>query len=153
MKKEYILTFGIAFLVLAAVVVVSLMILMPQRVTVRAESISEYSAIRKSDYTFNQTNSVSFDSLEKTYTITDTQIQKFKSNNQYVAGNSDPFTLEETSASDTTNTTNNTNGSSNNSSSNNNSNSNSNSTSNSNNTVDKITNSNGGVANPPSTSK
>lgn len=132
MKKEYILTFCISFLILATVVIISLMILLPQHATILENKVDEYLAIKKSDYTFRQTNSVSFDSLIKDYIITEEQIGYFRNQGQYVPGNSDPFTDKK----------------SNNTSSNNSSNS-SNNTS----TQDKITNSNGGIQNPASTSK
>ena len=135
MKKEYILTFCISFLILATVVIISLMIFLPQHATIVENKIEEYASIKKSEYTFKQTNSISFDSLIREYNITDTQISYFKNQKQYVPGNSDPFTAQ--GSNDTTNnTTNNTAGNSSNTS-----------------TQDKITNSNGGVKNPDSTSK
>ena len=134
MKKEYILTFCISFLILATVVVITLMILVPQQTTIVNNSMEEYSAIQKSDYTFKQTNSLSFDSLVREYTITDAQLSNFKDRNLYVAGNSDPFTVSNTNTS-TNNSENTSNGST--------------STS----TQDKITNQNGGVPNPDSTGK
>lgn len=137
MKKEYILTFCISFLILLTIVVISLMILLPQQTTLLGNSVEQYSSIKKSDYTFKQTNGLSFDNLVKEYNITDEQISVFRNNGQYIAGNSDPFTAEGTSSLEQTNsgknntTTNNTNTS----------------------TQDKITNSNGGVKNPASTGK
>jgi len=132
MKKEYILTFCISFLILATVVVISLMILIPQRTTIVENNMEEYSAINKSNYKFKETNSLTFENLVREYTITAEQIASFKNRNYYVAGNSDPFTVYGTNSSD--NTSGNT----------------SNSTTS---TQDKITNSNGGVANPDSTGK
>lgn len=136
MKKEYILTFCISFIILLTVVVISLMMLLPQRSTVTENSIEDYTSIKKSDYTFKQTNLLSFDSLVKSYVITENEMAIFKNNYQFVPGNSDPFTVQSagdgnTTTSNTTNTTTNA------------------STS----TTDKITNSNGGVANPNSTGK
>lgn len=138
MKRAYVITFCITFLILVTVVMISFMILLPQQTTLTMKSIEEYSAIKKSDYTFAQTNLISFDSLVKEYSITDAQIQNFKNNQQYIAGNSDPFV-------DTKNTTNtgNSSGTTNTGTQGNTNNG----------TVDKITNSNGGVKNPPSTNK
>lgn len=91
MKKEYILTFCISFLVLLTVVIISLMILLPQQTTVTLNKIEEYASIKKSDYLFTQTNALSFESLVKEYNISDDKLKEFKYNNQYIAGNSDPF--------------------------------------------------------------
>lgn len=137
MKKEYILTFCISFLVLSTIVVICLMILLPQQTTVLENSIEQYSAIKKSEYTFKETNGLSFDNLIKEYNITDEQISTFRNNNQYIPGNSDPFTAQSTTSSEGTNSSkNNTTTSTTNTS-----------------TQDKITNSNGGVENPESTGK
>ena len=142
MKKEYILTFCISFLILATVVVILLMILLPQQTTVTVNSIEDYSSIKKSEYTFKQTNGLTFDNLVREYVITDTQLKTFKDNRQYTTGKSDPFsdntvatgnetstTTKTTSSNTTTKTTTDTA------------------------TTDKITNSNNGIANPASTNK
>lgn len=131
MKKEYILTFCISFLVLSTIVVICLMILLPQQTTALENNIEQYSSIKKSEYTFKQTNGLSFDNLVREYSISDEQISMFKNNKQYVPGNSDPFTANGTSSSGQTNSDKNNNTS----------------------TQDKITNSNGGVKNPESTGK
>lgn len=134
MKKEYILTFCISFLIIATVVVISLMMLLPQQTTLTENVVEQYSSITKTDYSFKENNSLTFDSLVKEYTITSDQLTAFKRKNQYAVGNSDPFTAP----------------TSNNTSSNTGTvNSNNSNTS----TQDKITNSNGGVQNPASTGK
>lgn len=137
MKKEYIITFCISFLVLSTVVVISLMILVPQQTTVIKNNLGEYTAIKKSDYSFEKTNSISFDDLDKNYQITADEMYEFKANKQFVPGNSDPFSAPSNNTEDVGTGKNPTaNGEQSNSS-----------------TTDKITNSNGGVANPESTTK
>lgn len=148
MSKNNYLTLGISAVVLIAVVVVLLMILLPQPSTLLEAAASKYEAIKKTEFTYQQTKDITREALVKEYGITSEQMDKFKRNNQYVSGNSDPFTPQATesteeSGNSTTNKNNN---------SGNNSNSNSN-TSISKDTVDKITNSNGGQPNPPSTNK
>lgn len=133
MKKEYILTFCISFLIIATVVVISLMMLLPQQTTLTENVVEQYSSITKTDYSFKENNSLTFDSLVKEYTITSDQLTAFKRKNQYAVGNSDPFTAP----------------TSNNTSSNTGTANSSGNTS----TQDKITNSNGGVQNPASTGK
>lgn len=139
MKKEYIITLCVSILVFATIVAVLLMILLPQSSTETTASINEYDAIQKSNYTYKQTNAISFDNLVRQYSVSDTQINNFKSNKQYVPGNSDPFTDNSTSYSTSGSTKGNV--------------SNITSSSNANSTTDKITNSNGGVANPKATNK
>ena len=134
MKKEYIITFCISFLIIATVVVISLMMLLPQQTTLSANTVEQYSAITKSEYEFKENNSLTFESLTREYTITGDQLSAFKSKKQYAVGNSDPFTAH-SSGDASTNTSGTT--SSNNTTS----------------TQDKITNSNGGVKNPASTGK
>lgn len=137
MNKTYVLTFSISVLVLISLIIVLLMILIPQQSTVINSTLNKYESIKKSDYVYEQTKDISKDALVREYTITSEQMQTFKNNNQYVSGNSDPFTpyVEETEE-------NNDSGSGTTSGS-------SSSTS----TNDKITNSNGGTPNPPATSK
>lgn len=136
MKKEYIITFCISFLIIATVVVISLMMLIPQQTTVTENAVEKYSTITKSEYEFKENNSLTFESLTREYTITSDQLAAFKSKKQYAVGNSDPFTAHASGNA----TSNNTSGTAN---------SNNNTTS----TEDKITNSNGGVKNPASTGK
>ena len=139
MSKSNLLTLGISAVVLITVVVITLMILLPQQSVVLSANSISYEAIKKSDFVYEQTKNITKDALVKEYTLTSEQMQKFKNNKQYVSGNSDPFTPKTVN----TNT-----GATDNGSSSNNS-----STSNSNDTSQKITNSNGGQANPPSTNK
>lgn len=137
MDKKYILTFSISFLVLATIVIITLMILLPQATIIDA-SLEEYDSISKSDYLYTKTKDISKEALIQQYTISDTEMTTFKNKNQYDPGNSDPFTPY------SYNEVIDNNNSSSNSSNNNNS---------SQNTTDKITNSNGGTPNPPSTNK
>ncbi len=127
MDKKYILTFSISFLVLATVVIIALMILLPQTTTIIESSLQDYDSINKSDYLYTKTKDISKEALIQQYTISDTEMTTFKNSNQYNPGNSDPFTPygenTETDENDDTSTT------------------------------DKITNSNGGTPNPPSTNK
>ena len=127
MDKKYILTFSISFLVLATVVIIALMILLPQTTTIIESSLQDYDSINKSDYLYTKTKDISKEALIQQYTISDTEMTTFKNSNQYAPGNSDPFTPygenTETDENDGTSTT------------------------------DKITNSNGGTPNPPSTNK
>lgn len=145
MNKSNWLTLGISAVVLVTIVVIALMILLPQQSTVLDASTIKYEAIKKSDYVYEQTKNITKDALVKEYTITSEQMDKFKDNHQYVTGNSDPFTPRNTiTNSDKNNTGNNSSSSTNNSGSN---------TSTSEDTSQKITNSNGGTPNPPSTNK
>lgn len=120
--------------------------MLPQQVQVVKGNINKYESITKSQYTFESTKDISSDSLVKQYTITDNDMNKFRSNNQYRPGNSDPFspTASGTSSNSGSNTTTSSSGSSSSSGS---------QASNDAVTQEKITNSNDGVANPPSTSK
>lgn len=165
MKKSYILTFAISLVVLLTIAVVALMLLLPQQSTVIDSSLSKYDSIKKSDFVYEKTKDITKDALVHEYTITGEEMDKFRNNQQYVSGNSDPFTPSNVTISNSgnNNTTNNKNNNgSNNSSNTTNNNSSSTSTSNStsnsntsssNETTQKITNSNGGQANPPSTNK
>lgn len=135
MKKEYILTFSISFLVIVTVFVILLMLVLPQQVQVLEGNTNKYEAITKSNYTYESTKEISEDTLKKQYTITAEDMSRFKSTSQYKAGNSDPFSPNATDVTTSGNTTSNKN------------------TSGATSTQDKITNSNGGVKNPPSTNK
>ena len=103
------------------------MILLPQTTTIIESSLQDYDSINKSDYLYTKTKDISKEALIQQYTISDTEMTTFKNSNQYNPGNSDPFTPygenTETDENDDTSTT------------------------------DKITNSNGGTPNPPSTNK
>lgn len=126
MDKKYILTFSISFLVLATVVIIALMILLPQTTTIIESSLQKYDAINKSDYLYTKTKDISKEALIQQYTISDTEMTTFKNSNQYNPGNSDPFTPYGEDVEDENDNTS---------------------------TDDKITNSNGGTPNPPSTNK
>ena len=126
MDKKYILTFSISFLVLATVVIIALMILLPQTTTIIESSLQKYDAINKSDYLYTKTKDISKEALIQQYTISDTEMTTFKNSNQYNPGNSDPFTPYGEDVEDENDNTS---------------------------TTDKITNSNGGTPNPPSTNK
>ena len=157
MNKSNLLTLGISIVVLATVVVVALMILLPQQAVVLEASTVKYDALKKSDFKYEQTKDITREALVKEYSITSSQMEKFKKNNQYVSGNSDPFTPrsaesdKETTSSNSSSSSNKNNTTANNK--NNNTTSNNNSNTSSSVTTDKITNSNGGVPNPPSTNK
>lgn len=126
MDKKYILTFSISFLVLATVVIIALMILLPQTTTIIESSLQDYDSINKSDYLYTKTKDISKEALIQQYTISDTEMTTFKNSNQYNPGNSDPFTPYGEDVEDENDNTS---------------------------TDDKITNSNGGTPNPPSTNK
>ncbi len=126
MDKKYILTFSISFLVLATVVIIALMILLPQTTTIIESSLQDYDSINKSDYLYTKTKDISKEALIQQYTISDTEMTTFKNSNQYDPGNSDPFTPYGEDVEDENDNTS---------------------------TDDKITNSNGGTPNPPSTNK
>lgn len=126
MDKKYILTFSISFLVLATVVIIALMILLPQTTTIIESSLQDYDSINKSDYLYTKTKDISKEALIQQYTISDTEMTTFKNSNQYDPGNSDPFTPYGEDVEDENDDTS---------------------------TTDKITNSNGGTPNPPSTNK
>ena len=126
MDKKYILTFSISFLVLATVVIIALMILLPQTTTIIESSLQDYDSINKSDYLYTKTKDISKEALIQQYTISDTEMNKIKNSNQYNPGNSDPFTPYGEDVEDENDNTS---------------------------TDDKITNSNGGTPNPPSTGK
>lgn len=168
MNKGNLLTLGISVVVLATVTVVLLLFLLPQpSILIEAGGV-EYNAIKKTDYVYKQTKELTREALVKEYSISTDEMDKFKKNNQYVSGNSDPFTpigYEEEVEGEDKNTTGNTSGNKN---TNTNSTNKNNNTTNKNNavggsynsntsvsedTTQKITNSNDGVANPPSTNK
>lgn len=132
--KKYVMTFSISVIVCMMAVIIALVFLLPKQYTTISASMNQYESVAKSDYSYVATKDISESSLVRYYTITKEQIQTFKYNNQYVAGNSDPFTpySGNSVSGESTN-----NGSSSDGTI----------------TTDKITNSNGGVANPPSTNK
>lgn len=132
MNKTYVLTFSISVLVVITVVIISLMILLPQSTTIVDSTITKYDSITKSDYLYTKTKDITKEALVQEYTINEDEMKNFKNKYQYVPGNSDPFTPY----SDSSGGDNNGDGNSEEPS-----------------TGDKITNSNGGEPNPPSTSK
>jgi hypothetical protein len=134
MKKTYIITFSISVIVMFSVGVISLMLMLPQAVTVDSGTVKEYDGITKSEYTYNQTKDISKESLLKEYNVSNQDINTYEKKDQYNPGNSDPFTVSGASSSGTTGTT-------------------GTSTGTTDTTTTKITNSNGGVANPATTSK
>lgn len=137
-KKEYIITFSVSALVFITVSVIMLMLMLPQQTHVIEGNVEEYETISKSKYTFETTKDISSENLKKQYGVSSQDMSTFKSNSQYKAGNSDPFSPSTAGTNTSTNgttTTDNTDVTS------------------STTTQDKITNSNGGVENPPSTNK
>ena len=145
MKKEYILTFSISLISIIVIFVLLLMIMLPQQVQLSQGNVNKYDAITKSEYTFQSTKDITSDSLIKQYTITDSDMNKFRNNNQYRPGNSDPFSPTATPAGQSTSTSS---GGSSTGTTSSGTQSSSAAV-----TQEKITNSNDGVANPPSTSK
>ncbi len=139
MNKSFIVTFSISIIVFATAVVVSLMLLLPKQLVSLKTSVESYKSIEKSNYTYTKTKNISKEALLKEYKITSDDISSFKNSRKYVAGNSDPFyrqtTTNESNGNNNTNT-----GTGNNSNS-------------ASAAIDKTTNSNGGIPNPPSTSK
>lgn len=132
MNKTFGITFSISVLILFSIAIITFMLMLPQKSHVINSSLEEYENITKSEYTYESTKDITADSLTHEYIITSEDIANFKKTNQYKAGNSDPFAPKE---------------------SDNNNNTSGNNKDNSTSTTDKTTNSNGGVPNPPSTSK
>lgn len=102
MKKAYILSFSLGILVLVCVVLLGLVILLPQQSTNINISLEEYSKISEASYKFEPTKDITIETLVHTYSVSDTQMNSYKKNYQYVAGNSDPFSVKNTSGNDTT---------------------------------------------------
>lgn len=137
-NKNYLLTFGISVLVMITISIIVLMLMLPKQSSVAKGTIKSYDSISKSEYTFEATKAISSEPLKKQYSISSEDMSGYKYNSQYKTGNTDPFSESgssnsETSSNSTTTTT---------------------TTSESQNeATNKTTNSNGGVENPPSTSK
>ena len=145
MNKSFAVTFSISVIILAAASVIMLMLLLPKQLIT---SVENYTGVEKANYTYTKTKDISKEALLKEYKISSNDIINFKNTKGYIPGNSDPFAREE-ETNDSTSTGTNTSGNKNNSSGTNNS-----STSNgAQEAKDKTTNSNGGIENPPSTSK
>lgn len=134
MKKEYMLTFAISFLSLISVAIIVFMLMLPQQVQVLEGNINKYDSITRSKYTFSSTKDISSEALRKQYSINDEDMNTFRRNSQYIAGNSDPFTPSENSetSADDKNTS---------------------ATNNEKETEQRTTNSNDGKKNPASTGK
>lgn len=128
MDKRYIISFSISVIVLFTVGVILLMLMTPQETQSVNTSVKDYDSINKSEYMYTQSKDISKESLVKEYTVTPDDVSKFEQDNQYKPGNTDPFTPK----SDIDQATNN--------SDNDKANQN-------------TTNSNGGVSNPPATTK
>lgn len=145
-NKKYVMIFSITFIVCMMVVIVALVFLLPKQQSTLDASLSTYEGVSKSDYSYQATKDIEENSLVRDYTITSDQIQNFKRKNQYVLGNDDPFNeyKEEVTEDGENGNTTTSGGNSSNTSSN---------PSTDKNTTNKITNSNGGTANPPSTNK
>lgn len=140
MNKSFIITFSISTIVLATATVLALMLLLPKQLISLKTSVEAYKSIEKSSYTYTKTKDISKEALLKEYKITNDDISSFKNSSKYVAGNSDPF-YRKTTESDSQNNQQSTGSNQTNTSSSASA------------AIDKTTNSNGGVANPPSTSK
>lgn len=125
MNKKYIITFSISVIILFSFGIIMIMLMTPQETQIVETSVTDYSSIGKSDYTYTQTKDITQESLVKEYTISSDDVSSFEQKNVYNPGNSDPFTPSadvNTSAS-------------------------------TDNSQQNTTNSNGGTSNPPATSK
>lgn len=145
MNKSYLITFSISVLVITSIAIIALMLMLPQQVQVLEGNINKYDSIKKSEYSFESTKDITNESLLKQYSITDEDITSFKTKKQYQPGNSDPF------APATNNQTGG--GTSGNNGGTSSGNDNTDTSSGSQAATDKTTNSNDGIANPPSTNK
>lgn len=149
MNKSFAVTFSISVIILAAASVIMLMLLLPKQLISLETSVENYTGVEKANYTYTKTKDISKEALLKEYKISSNDIINFKNTKGYIPGNSDPFAREEETNDSTSTGTNTSSGNKNNSSGTNNS-----STSNgAQEAKDKTTNSNGGIENPPSTSK
>ena len=139
-NKNYFITFGVSLLVMIAIAVIVFMLMLPKQSSVTKGVIQDYQGISRSEYTFEATKAISSEPLKKQYSISADDMSGFKYNTQYKTGNTDPFSKSESSNSETssnsiTTTTTTT------------------TSEKQNEATNKTTNSNGGVANPPATSK
>ena len=143
MNKNYLITFGISFLVMLTVAVIVFMLMLPKQSNVSKGTITNYEQISKSDYTFEATKDITSEPLTKQYSISTEDMSGFKYTNQYTTGNTDPFApvSEENSNSGESNTTNKT------------TTTQGTTTQAQTEATNKTTNSNGGTASPPSTTK
>lgn len=148
MNKSFAVTFSISVIILAAASVIMLMLLLPKQLISLETSVENYTGVEKANYTYTKTKDISKEALLKEYKISSNDIINFKNKKGYIPGNSDPFARKE-ETNDGTSTGTNTSGNKNNSSGTNNSSTSSSAQE----AKDKTTNSNGGIENPPSTSK
>lgn len=141
MNKTYILTFCISLLTFFVVAVIALLLLIPQQGKVLNGTITKYDGIKKSEYTFEKTKDISKDALVNVHEITADDLDAFKENNQYRAEKDNPFSENTGLKADGTYADEDGNaGSSSGSQA-------------QQDAIDKTTNSNGGVENPPATIK
>lgn len=136
-NKNYLLTFGICVLVMLTISIIVLMLMLPKQSSVAKGTIKSYDSISKSEYTFEATKAISSEPLKKQYSISADDMSGFKYNSQYKPGNTDPFSTSGGSSDKSTG----------------NSTTNTNTSETQKEAENKTTNSNGGVANPPATSK
>ncbi|CCZ56650.1 unknown [Clostridium sp. CAG:1219] len=148
MNKSFAVTFSISVIILAAASVIMLMLLLPKQLISLETSVENYTGVEKANYTYTKTKDISKEALLKEYKISSNDIINFKNKKGYIPGNSDPFARKE-ETNDGTSTGTNTSGNKNNSNGTNNSSTSSSAQE----AKDKTTNSNGGIENPPSTSK
>lgn len=135
-NKNHFITLGVSFLVMLAIFVVVFMLMLPKQSSVTKANVSNYEKISKSQYTFESTKNITSEPLKKQYSVTSDDMREYKSNNQYTTGNTDPFAPEDNASQNNSNTTKPVT-----------------TTQTKNEAIKKTTNSNGGVANPPSTDK
>ncbi len=135
-NKNHFITLGVSFLVMLAIFVVVFMLMLPKQSSVTKANVSNYEKISKSQYTFESTKNITSEPLKKQYSVTSDDMREYKSNNQYTTGNTDPFAPEDNASQNNSNTTKLVT-----------------TTQTKNEAINKTTNSNGGVANPPSTDK
>lgn len=141
-NKNYLITLGVSTLVMFTILVIVLMLMLPKQSTAIKGTISNYEKISRSQYTFESTKDITSEPLKKQYSITSEDIDSYKTNSQYTTGNNDPFAPVADTSTSTSNSTSGTSSSSSSSS-----------TTAAQEATNKTTNSNGGVANPSSTSK
>lgn len=135
-NKNHFITLSVSFLVMLAIFVVVFMLMLPKQSSVTKANVSNYEKISKSQYTFESTKNITSEPLKKQYSVTSDDMREYKSNNQYTTGNTDPFAPEDNASQNNSNTTKLVT-----------------TTQTKNEAINKTTNSNGGVANPPSTDK
>lgn len=141
MNKSFLITFSVSVIIFATAAVIMLMLLLPKQLVSLKTSVEKYEGIEKSNYTYTKTKDISKEALLKEYKISSDDISKFRNEYKYIPGNSDPFyryTGSEEGSSDAGTT---------------NSGDSSNTVSAQEQAIQRTTNSNGGIANPESTTK